>query len=64
MSNYFVPYLGRRPAPALINGHKLLIMAQEESVFDEQLGLIGADRVKRVRVSENREEQELSLIHI
>jgi hypothetical protein len=62
MSNYYVPYSGNRPAAASINGHKLLIMAQEASVFDEEnLGLLGADRVKKVEVGETKDEQERRL---
>ena len=64
MSNYFVPYAGKRPAATLINGHKLLILAQEKAVFDERLELLGADRVKRVRGGRTREEEEVILTKI
>ncbi len=64
MSNYFVPYVGKRPAATLINGHKLLILAQEESVFAENLNLLGADRVKKVRFGDSKEEEQLKLTKI
>jgi hypothetical protein len=64
MSNYFVPYAGSRPAATNINGHKLLILSQEASVFDENLEAIGADHVKQVRVGESKEEEERVLTKI
>jgi len=61
MSNYFIPYSGKKPAATQINGHRLLILAQDKSVFEENLMLLGADRLKRVRGGSSKEEEQVIL---
>jgi hypothetical protein len=61
MENYFVPYMGKRPASVCINGHRLVILAHDRDTLEEDLDLLGADRVKTVTLGENEDEQDLLL---
>lgn len=58
METFFVPYTGKRPAHVCINGHRLVILAQEKGTLEEDLGLLGADRVKKVKFDGSDAEQE------
>ena len=58
MKLYYVPYSGSFPAAMLINGHKLVFLAEEEEAFLDELYRFGADHVQQVEVGESREEQE------
>lgn len=58
MNNYFVPYTGKKPASVCINGHRLVILAVEKELFEDDLELLGADRIKRVKIKGAEEEQE------
>ncbi len=58
MNNYFVPYTGKKPASVCINGHRLVILTVEKDVLEDDLELIGADRIRKVRVKGLEEEQE------
>jgi hypothetical protein len=49
MNNFFVPYTGKKPALVNINGHRLVILAEEKDMLEEELELLGADRVKIAR---------------
>lgn len=51
MNNFFVPYTGNKPALVNINGHNLVILAEEKDTLEEDLELLGADRVKTVKVA-------------
>lgn len=48
MANYWVPYAGRTPATLCINGHRLIILSEEEGLFDGTLPLVGADHLERL----------------
>ena len=61
MSSIFVPYSGRRPAAMSINGHRVIILGQDRGSIEENLPLIGADRVKEVNGGETLEEQSVAL---
>lgn len=58
MTTFFVPYAGKKPATVLVNGHKLILLSLEKCVFDDNLGLFGADRVMDITTGDSREEQE------
>jgi hypothetical protein len=58
MENFFVPYTGKKPALVCINGHRLVILSHEKDTLEEDLELIGADRVKKVKVAESDVDQE------
>lgn len=58
MDKFFVPYTGKKPALVCINGHRLVILAEEKDTLEEDLDLLGADRVKRVKVTGSDQEQE------
>jgi hypothetical protein len=58
MENFFVPYTGKKPALVCINGHRLVILTHEKDTLEEDLDLLGADRVKKVKVAENEDDQE------
>jgi hypothetical protein len=58
MENLFVPYTGKKPALVCINGHRLVILTHEKDTLEEDLDLLGADRVKKVKVKGTDAEQE------
>ena len=58
MNNFFVPYTGKKPALVNINGHRLVILAEEKGTLEEDLELLGADRVKTVKVAGSNSAQE------
>ncbi len=58
MEHFFIPYSGRKPASLCINGHRLVILAHDKEVIEEDLELLGADRVKKVKLGSAEEAQE------
>ncbi len=58
MDNFFVPYTGKKPASVWINGHRLVILTHDKDVLEDDLDLLGADRVKKVRVSSADADQD------
>jgi hypothetical protein len=58
MINFFVPYAGKKPASLEINGHRVIILSHDPALLKEGLGLMGADRLQRVRSGDSEEEQE------
>jgi hypothetical protein len=58
MDNFFVPYTGKKPASVCINGHRLVILTHDKDMLEDDLDLIGADRVKKVRLGASEDEQE------
>lgn len=61
MANYFVPYSGRKPAALQINGHRVLLFSRSKETFSDELGLLGADRIKRVRATVPSAEKDIAL---
>lgn len=57
MTVYYVPYAGNKPASLSINGHSLLILAQEPEELKANLDAVGADNVRRVVVSSKAERE-------
>lgn len=62
MNNFFVPYTGKKPALVNINGHRLVILAEEKDTLEEDLDLLGADRVKKLKVADSSQDQLLGKI--
>jgi hypothetical protein len=58
MESFFVPYTGKRPAAVCINGHRLVILSHEKDILEEDLDLLGADRVKSVKMGQSEQDQE------
>lgn len=58
MDNFFVPYIGKKPASVCINGHRLVILAQEKDMLEEDLELLGADSVKKFKTKHSEQDQE------
>jgi len=58
MDNFFVPYTGKKPASVWINGHRLVILTHDKDVLEDDLELLGADRVKKIAVSASDVDQE------
>jgi hypothetical protein len=58
MESFFVPYTGKKPAAVSINGHRLVILTHEKDTLEEDLDLLGADRVKSVKVGNADTDQE------
>ena len=61
MKQLFVPYTGKRPSALLINGHRLAILCDEAAMLQQDLGLLGADSLKRIKVNGNQIEVEKAL---
>ncbi len=59
MKQFYVPYIGKKLAPLVINGHRVLILAHDKEDFD--LERIGADRVMMVKSGDSQIEQEMFL---
>lgn len=58
MDNFFVPYTGKKPASVCINGHRLVILTHERDILEEDLDLLGADHIKKVKLSSSEVEQQ------
>jgi hypothetical protein len=58
MDNFFVPYTGKRPASVCINGHRLVILAHDRDMLEEDLDLLGADNIKKIKLSSSEDEQQ------
>jgi hypothetical protein len=58
MDNFFVPYTGKKPASVCINGHRLVILTHDKDVLEDDLDLLGADRIKRIKLGADEDEQE------
>lgn len=61
MARLFVPYIGKNPAPIVINGHRLLIVSAQKSVLKEGLPLFGGNRVRTLPEVNSEQEKELQL---
>jgi hypothetical protein len=57
MKTLYVPFSGDKPASVVVNGHRLVILAQEDADLEENLGLLGADHVESVGGGNSMEEQ-------
>ena len=49
MTDLYVPYKHKKPATVSINGHNLLILSQEKGVLQDDMDLLGADRIRSIR---------------
>lgn len=58
MGNVFVPYRGKKPASVFINGHSLVILSHDREVLEQELDLIGADRVRTISLGKSDPEGE------
>ena len=45
MQTYFVPYTGESPAALQINGHRVVLLARDRAQLENELTIVGADRV-------------------
>jgi hypothetical protein len=46
VESLFVPYKGSKPAAMNINGHRIIILSQDAASLEDNLSLVGADRVR------------------
>lgn len=58
---FYVPYAGNAPAVVNINGHRLVFLCDDQEVFEENLDLLGAERVHRL--SEDGFESAEEMLH-
>jgi hypothetical protein len=58
MDNFFVPYTGKKPTSVCINGHRLVILTHDKDMLEDDLDLLGADRIKKVKMESSEEAQE------
>ena len=56
MNRFFVPYSGKKPAAVEINGHRLIVLSQSDEIDPQDLEMVGADRLKSVKVDEDENE--------
>ena len=61
MKEFFIPYSGKNPAHVCINGHKLVILSDNRQPVEDGLGLLGADRVRCIKVTGGKTAQEKAL---
>jgi hypothetical protein len=47
MKEFFIPYDGETPASICINGHRLLIVSRDREELEENLGLVGGNRLEQ-----------------
>lgn len=58
MTNYFVPYSGKKPVSLNVNGHKLILLATDKESIESELPEVGGDRLKVFKVGESEVEKE------
>lgn len=61
MKEFFVPYVGAKPKPININGHRVIILAEAKDAIEDQLLFLGADTVKCIKTGDSVEEQAVAL---
>ncbi len=61
VKSLYVPYSGKRPALVSVNGHKLLILARDKETFEDYMGDLSADRLRRVEAGATEGEEEVVL---
>ncbi len=61
MKRFYVPYSGNQPAAVLINGHRMLILANSRETLEEDLAFFGADQVRQVQAGDSASEAQLVL---
>ena len=64
MARYFVPCTGKKPKATTINGHRLLILAEDREAFEQQLNLLGADTIKQVSINGSKAEERAKLTRL
>ncbi len=57
----YAPYKGNTPACVSINGHKLLILSTDAGELEENMHLVGATRLKKIKAGESVEEHSARL---
>ncbi len=58
MTRFYIPYSGNRPAPLEINGHRLIVLAKDKDALQSDLELVGADRIKTVKVEDTESAEQ------
>jgi hypothetical protein len=53
MKKFYIPYSGRKPSAVEINGHRLIMLAQDKESVITHLDAVGADRLKVVKVEDS-----------
>ena len=56
MAKYFIPYSGEKPVPLEINGHKLILLAEDKRSINENLEEKGADHIEVITTGEGPDE--------
>lgn len=57
MTCFYAPYNGKKPAALSINGHKIIVLAEDQASVSSALDVFGADSVKKLKVGETAREQ-------
>ena len=57
MANFYVPFAGEKPAALKINGHRLIFLSTDKDAFDQDLPLVGADRVRCLKGGKSKASQ-------
>jgi len=61
MNPLFVPYAKSRPAALSIKGHKVIIVSKDKGSLEDNLNLVGADRVRKLRSGHTEEAQDYAM---
>ena len=64
MTTFYVPFKDKTPATLSINGHRLVILSKDKDAISTGLGLIGADKVRRIRSGPTEVDQAEALQRI
>jgi hypothetical protein len=58
MAEWYVPYIGKKPASVTIKGHKLVILSQDRDAIEDELNSLGGDRIKTIKAGGSKVDQE------
>ena len=55
----YVPFAGNAPAVVNINGHRLVLLCDEQELFEDNLDLLGAERVHKLSEDDFESAEEM-----
>jgi hypothetical protein len=64
MRKYFIPYSDENPATVLVNGHRMVILSNDRSSLQDELELLGANKLKQIRAGDSEAEDRIVLHRI
>jgi len=64
MRKYFIPYNDDIPATVFVNGHRMVILSNDRQSFENEMGLLGANKLKQIRAGDSEAEDRIVLHRI